>query len=87
MDEHELWFEWFETEGALYDFLESLCEVMYDYLRPRIIHETKLEKLCDLCATIQGRYMDVDSEEENNDDDQRSSREGSVANGRANGGR
>ena len=87
LDEYELWFEWFETEGALYDFLESLCEVMYDYLRPRIIHETKLEKLCDLCATIQGRYMDVDSEEENDDDeDQRSSREGSVANVRATGG-
>ena len=64
LDEHDLWFEWFETEGALYDFLESLLEPMYDYLRPRTIHETKMEKLCDLCAMIQGRYMDVDSEEE-----------------------
>lgn len=87
LDEYELWFEWFETEGALYDFLESLCEVMYDYLRPKIIHETKLEKLCELCATVQGRYMDVDSEEENDEDNERSSREGSVANGRTNAGR
>lgn len=87
LDEYELWFEWFETEGALYDFLKSLCEVMYDYLRPRIIHETKLEKLCELCATIQGRYMDVDSEEDNDEEDERGSREGSVANGRSNVGR
>ena len=62
LDEHELWFEWFETDGALYDFLESLMEPAYDYLRPKIIHEIKLEKLCELCSTIQGRYMDVDSE-------------------------
>lgn len=67
LDEHELWFEWFETDGALYDFLESLMEPMYDYLRPRTIHETKLEKLCDLCATIQGRYMDVDAEDDESD--------------------
>ena len=42
-------------------------EPMYDYLRPRTIHETKLEKLCDLCATIQGRYMDVDAEDDESD--------------------
>ena len=67
LDEHELWFEWFETEGregGLYDFLESLMEPMYDYLRPRTIHETKLEKLCELCAMVQNRYMDLESEDE-----------------------
>ncbi|KAK4549129.1 hypothetical protein LTR36_007586 [Oleoguttula mirabilis] len=64
LDEHELWFEWFETDGALYEFLESLMEPMYDYLRPKVIHETKLEKLCELCSMIQGRYMDVESEDE-----------------------
>ncbi|EME78011.1 uncharacterized protein MYCFIDRAFT_191302 [Pseudocercospora fijiensis CIRAD86] len=67
LDEYDLWFEWFESEGALYDFLESLLEPMYDYLRPRTIHETKLEKLCDLCAMIQGRYMELDSEEEDDE--------------------
>lgn len=67
LDEHELWFEWFETDGALYDFLESLMEPLYDYLRPKTIHETKLEKLCELCAMIQGRYMDLDSEDEDGD--------------------
>ena len=69
LDENELWFEWFETEGALYELLESLMEPMYDYLRPRTIHETKLEKLCDLCAMIQARYMEVDSEDEDDVED------------------
>lgn len=64
LDEYELWFEWFESDGALYDFLESLIETMYDYLRPKVIHETKLEKLCELCSMVQGRYMDADSEED-----------------------
>ncbi|KAI5361441.1 Putative oligomeric Golgi complex, subunit 3 protein [Septoria linicola] len=79
LDEYDLWFEWFETEGALYDFLESLLEPMYDYLRPRTIHETKMEKLCDLCAMIQGRYMDIDSED---DDDVESSVLSPSSNGR-----
>ena len=68
LDEHELWFEWFESDGALNDFLESLMEPMYDYLRPRTIHETKLEKLCELCATIQARYMDVDADDDDDND-------------------
>ncbi len=67
LDEFELWFEWFETEGAMSDLLESLMEPVYDYLRPRIIHETKLETLCELCAMIQGRYMDHDSDDEGDD--------------------
>ncbi|SMQ55290.1 unnamed protein product [Zymoseptoria tritici ST99CH_1A5] len=78
LDEYDLWFEWFETEGALYEFLESLLEPMYDYLRPRTIHETKMEKLCDLCAMIQGRYMDVESD----DDDAESSAANSSYNSR-----
>ena len=84
LDEYELWFEWFETEGALGEFLESLMDPMYDYLRPRTIHETRLERLCELCAMIQGRYMDVDSEEEEDDeeDDGGSAVVSPVANGR-----
>ncbi|KAI6853943.1 Sec34-domain-containing protein [Hortaea werneckii] len=68
LDEYELWYEWFESAGALYDFLESLMEPLYDYLRPKVIRETKLEKLCELCSMIQGRYMDLDSDEEDDDE-------------------
>lgn len=68
LDEYDLWFEWFESDGALYEFLESLMDPMYDYLRPRTIHETKLEKLCDLCAMIQGRYMEAESDEDDDNE-------------------
>lgn len=56
-DEYELWREWFEGEDGLYDFLDSVCEPLYDHLRPRIIHETQLLKLCELCTLLQTRYM------------------------------
>ena len=56
-DEYDLWREWFEGEEGLYDFLESVCEPFYDHLRPRIIHESELLKLCELCTLLQTRYM------------------------------
>lgn len=64
-DEYELWREWFEGEDGLYDFLESVCEPLYDHLRPRIIYETKILKLCELCTLLQTRYVhDPDEEAE-----------------------
>ncbi|KAI9707661.1 MAG: Golgi transport complex subunit 3 [Candelina mexicana] len=62
-DEYELWVEWFEDREALYEFLETLFEPVYDYLRPRIIHENQLIKLCELCTLLQTRYMS-DQEED-----------------------
>ncbi|KAL9103323.1 MAG: hypothetical protein Q9163_001629 [Psora crenata] len=56
-DECELWREWFEGEEGMYDFLESVCEPLFDHLRPRIIHETQLLKLCELCTLLQTQYM------------------------------
>ncbi|KAL8883437.1 MAG: hypothetical protein Q9215_008231 [Flavoplaca cf. flavocitrina] len=62
--EYDLWREWFEGEDGLYDFLESACEPLYDELRPRIIHENEILKLCELCTLLQTRYMhDQDDEE------------------------
>ncbi|CAD6582195.1 MAG: Golgi transport complex subunit 3 [Alectoria sarmentosa] len=70
-DEYELWREWFEGETGLYDFLESVCEPLYDHLRPRIIHETQLLKLCELCTLLQTRYIhDQDEEAEPMEADQ-----------------
>ena len=57
LDEFELWGEWFHGQRGLYDLLESACEPLYDHLRPRIIHEVKLSKLCQLCSLLQTRYM------------------------------
>ena len=56
-DEYSLWREWFEGDDGLYEFLESVCEPLYDHLRPRIIHEIKLLKLCELCTLLQTRYI------------------------------
>jgi hypothetical protein len=63
-DEYGLWREWFVGEEGMYDFLESVCEPLYDYLRPRIIHENQLLKLCELCTLLQTRYF-KDQEEDN----------------------
>ncbi|KAF2018461.1 Sec34-domain-containing protein [Aaosphaeria arxii CBS 175.79] len=68
-DEYDLWGEWFDGEGGLYDFLEAMCEPLYDHLRPRTIHETQILKLCELCNLIQTRYMEEDEEEEDTDEE------------------
>lgn len=63
-DEYQLWSEWFDSEHMLYPFLESLCEPFYDHLRPRIVRETKIINLCELCTLIQSRYMEQSDSEE-----------------------
>lgn len=71
LDEFDLWGEWFHGQAGLYDFLEAVCEPLYDHLRPRIIHETKLIKLCQLCTLLQTRYLsDPEEETEYNDPNQ-----------------
>jgi conserved oligomeric Golgi complex subunit 3 len=64
LDEFELWQEWFHGQRGLYDLLESLCEPLYDYLRPRIVHESRLSKLCALVSLLQTRYIQ-DEEDDN----------------------
>jgi conserved oligomeric Golgi complex subunit 3 len=63
LDEFELWGEWFHGQRGLYDFLESICEPLYDYLRPRIVHEARLSKLCSLVTLLQTRYMHDEEED------------------------
>ncbi|KAL4897046.1 Sec34-domain-containing protein [Aspergillus ambiguus] len=71
LDEFDLWGEWFHGYGGLYDFLETICEPLYDYLRPRIIHEDKIIRLCQLCTLLQTRYLfDQDEETESPDANQ-----------------
>lgn len=68
IDECDLWREWFDGDGGLYDFLEAMCEPLYDYLRPRTIHETQILKLCELCTLIQTLYMEEDDEDDSSID-------------------
>ncbi|KAJ6166621.1 hypothetical protein N7470_002068 [Penicillium chermesinum] len=63
LDEYDLWREWFHGQGGLYDFLETICEPLYDHLGPRIIRETDIINLCQLCTLLQTRYFS-DPEEE-----------------------
>ena len=51
-------------------FLESLCDYLYDHIRPRILHEPSLETLCGVCTVLQALMVqdvsavDEDPEEE-----------------------
>lgn len=63
LDEFELWGEWFHGQRGLYDFLESICEPLYDHLRPRIIHENRISKLCSLVTLLQTRYLHDEEED------------------------
>ncbi|ORX38511.1 Sec34-like family-domain-containing protein [Kockovaella imperatae] len=53
-DEFNLYKHFFLSgEPALYGFLESLCDYLYDHIRPRILHEPSLETLCGVCTVLQ----------------------------------
>ncbi|MBW0475108.1 hypothetical protein O181_014823 [Austropuccinia psidii MF-1] len=47
-------------DEELFAFLESLCDYLYDLLRPQILHEHRLEILCDL-ATITNALIAMDT--------------------------
>lgn len=68
-DEFELWRDWFHGNVGLYDkLLEPICEPLFDYLQPKIIHETRISKLCQLVSLLQNRYirnLEDDPEEQN----------------------
>ncbi|ELU42637.1 COG3 protein [Rhizoctonia solani AG-1 IA] len=40
-------------EDKLYRYLEGICDHLYDDLRPRILHEQKLDVLCEVCTVLQ----------------------------------
>lgn len=67
LSEWQLFRSFFSTTGQneVYQYLETLCDNLYDSLRPRILHEQKLEVLCELCNVIQAlNSLDGDSSEE-----------------------
>ncbi|KAI9637525.1 Sec34-like family-domain-containing protein [Dioszegia hungarica] len=55
-------------EAQLYSYLESLCDALYDHLRPRILHEPALEILCGVCTVLQALMVaDIDPNAEDDD--------------------
>ncbi|KAJ4488159.1 Sec34-like family-domain-containing protein [Lentinula aciculospora] len=69
-DEFDLFKEFFDTgEDFLYNYLETLCDYLYDDLRPRILHEPRLTALCEVCTVLQALmvldvHVDDDGESE-----------------------
>ncbi|XP_006463266.1 hypothetical protein AGABI2DRAFT_207960 [Agaricus bisporus var. bisporus H97] len=60
-DEFNLYRSFFSTsEEELYQYLEKLCDLLYDDLRPRILHEPRLTALCEVCTVLQA-LMVLDS--------------------------
>ncbi|KAL7281373.1 hypothetical protein ACG7TL_004683 [Trametes sanguinea] len=62
-DEFQLFRAFFNSgEEQLYQYLESLCDYLYDDLRPRILHESRLTALCEVCTVLQAlMVLDVPS--------------------------
>ncbi|KAJ2965021.1 hypothetical protein NQZ79_g51 [Umbelopsis isabellina] len=54
LEEFQLFYCFFDSgEEELYSYLELLTSYLYDYLRPRIIHENRIEILSELCNIFQ----------------------------------
>ena len=51
-------------------YLETLCDLLYDDLRPRILHEPRLTVLCEVCTVLQAlMVLDASTDNENGDAD------------------
>ena len=52
-------------------YLESLCDYLYDDLRPRILHEPRLSVLCGVCRVLQAlMVLDVPETELSSDEEE-----------------
>ncbi|KAH9957339.1 Sec34-like family-domain-containing protein [Russula dissimulans] len=69
-EEFDLYRAFFSSgKDELYQYLETLCDYLYDDLRPRILHEPRLTVLCEVCTVLQAlmvldQPLDDDIEEE-----------------------
>ncbi|KAG8800330.1 Golgi transport complex subunit 3, partial [Serendipita sp. 399] len=62
-------------EEHLYRYLETLCDFLYDDLRPHILHEQRISVLCEVCTVLQALMvlgsdvsnLDGDSDEDEED--------------------
>ncbi|KAH8119149.1 Sec34-domain-containing protein [Phellopilus nigrolimitatus] len=72
IDEFAIYRCFFDSgKELLYAYLESLCDYLYDDLRPRILHEPRLSVLCDVCKVLQAlMVLDVPETEPSSDDEE-----------------
>ncbi|EJD02929.1 Sec34-domain-containing protein [Fomitiporia mediterranea MF3/22] len=71
IDEFALYKCFFNSgRDLLYTYLESLCDYLYDDLRPRILHEPRLSILCSVCKVLQAlMVLDVPEDETSSDEE------------------
>lgn len=59
-----------DADGHCSQYLENLCDYLYDDLRPRILHEPRISVLCDVCTVIQAlMVLDVPNVESDEEED------------------
>ncbi|WOO83859.1 Conserved oligomeric Golgi complex subunit 3 [Vanrija pseudolonga] len=69
LDEFTLFKQFFLSgEAQLYGYLESLCDHLYDHIRPRILHEPSLTVLQEVCTVLQGLMVPDFSDDEDPDE-------------------
>lgn len=67
-DEYDLFCSYFPAGGdEIYSCLFGICEPLFENLRPRIIRETQLSVLCELCFLLQSHAPNPDDEDEENE--------------------
>ncbi|KAI0315102.1 Sec34-like family-domain-containing protein, partial [Amylostereum chailletii] len=71
-DEFTLYRAFFHSgKDLLYQYLENLCDYLYDDLRPRILHEPRLTALCEVCTVLQAlMVLDVPAFADDSGDDE-----------------
>ncbi|OCH92045.1 Sec34-domain-containing protein [Obba rivulosa] len=72
MDEFDLYRSFFNSgEDQLYQYLENLCDYLYDDLRPRILHEQRISALCEVCTVLQAlMVLDIPALPDSSDDEE-----------------
>ncbi|KAH9993581.1 Sec34-like family-domain-containing protein [Russula vinacea] len=73
-EEFDLYRAFFSSgKEELYQYLETLCDYLYDDLRPRILHEPRLTVLCEVCTVLQALMVldqPLDDETDGEKDDE-----------------
>jgi conserved oligomeric Golgi complex subunit 3 len=58
-DEHRLFFQFFNVQTVqLISYMEGLCTILYDTVRPFIIHINHLETLAEICSILRVEMLD-----------------------------
>jgi hypothetical protein len=58
-DEHRLFYQFFSLQSyQLNSYMEGLCQILYDSIRPFIIHINHLETLAELCGILRVEMLD-----------------------------